>query len=144
MRAQRGVALIVALFILLPLTLIAVVVMQSSGQDLKMAGSAASLSQAEHQLEGAIEAAMQINTLSSDIAGMVSGAVMSIPVSNIPRDVSVTSRDDDRVCKRRFDASSQNVIPACKYVEMQAELNYGKHARQMDWTVGVEQPLLTK
>lgn len=41
MNHQRGVALIVALIILVPLTLIAVVVMQSSGQDLKMAGSAA-------------------------------------------------------------------------------------------------------
>lgn len=48
MKSQSGVALIIALIILVPLTLIAVVVMQSSGQDLKMAGSSASFRQAEH------------------------------------------------------------------------------------------------
>ncbi|MGL5974915.1 MAG: pilus assembly PilX family protein, partial [Aeromonas sobria] len=40
---QQGIALIVALVILVPLTLIAVVVMQSSGMSLKMAGSGATL-----------------------------------------------------------------------------------------------------
>lgn len=38
-KKNQGVALIVALVILVPLTLIAVVVMQSSGMSLKMAGS---------------------------------------------------------------------------------------------------------
>lgn len=143
MKTQRGVALIVALFILLPLTLIAVVVMQSSGQDLKMAGSAASLRQAEHQLEGVIEAAMRSNNLSTLIANMGASAAVSVNSSNVSTSVSLIDRSET-VCKRKFDASSQNVIPACKYAEIQAELNYGKHARPMDWTVGVEQPLLTK
>ena len=81
MRSQHGVALIVALIILVPLTLIAVVVMQSSGQDLKMAGSAANFRQAEHRLEGIIEAAVQSNNISTVIAGMGSALGASAAIS---------------------------------------------------------------
>lgn len=143
MRQQRGVALVVALFILIPLTLIAVVVMQSSGQDLRMAGSAASLRQAEHQLEGVMEAAMQSSNVSSLIANMGVSAAISVNSSNVSASVALRDRAET-VCKRKFDASSQNVIPACRYVEMQSTLNYGKHTSTMSWTLGVEQPLLTK
>ncbi|MFV3353116.1 pilus assembly PilX family protein, partial [Aeromonas veronii] len=57
-KKNQGVALIVALVILVPLTLIAVVVMQSSGMSLKMAGSSASLQRAEHEVEGTLESAL--------------------------------------------------------------------------------------
>lgn len=147
MRTQRGVALIVALIILVPLTLIAVVVMQSSGQDLKMAGSAASFRQAEHRLEGIIEAAMQSNNLATRIANMGLGSSnavsISVSSSNASSAVTLTGRTEV-ICKRKFDASSQNSIPSCKYVEMQAGVNYGKYARPIQFTVGVEQPLLKK
>ena len=147
MRSQRGVALIVALIILLPLTLIAVVVMQSSGQDLKMAGSSASFRQAEHRLEGIIEAAMQSNNISTVIAGMGStlgaSAAISVNSSNASAAVALTNRAEI-VCKRKIDASSSNVIPACKYVELQANVNYGKYVRPLTWIAGVEQPLLTE
>lgn len=147
MRSQRGVALIVALIILVPLTLIAVVVMQSSGQDLKMAGSAASFRQAEHRLEGIIEAAMQSSNLSTLISSMGpnlgASAAISVNSSNASAAVALTNRAET-VCKRKVEASSNNVIPACKYVELQANVNYGKYARPLNWTVGAEQPLLTK
>ncbi|MEZ6931609.1 type IVa pilus pseudopilin TppD [Aeromonas sp. S16(2024)] len=147
MRSQRGVALIVALIILLPLTLIAVVVMQSSGQDLKMAGSSASFRQAEHRLEGIIEAAMQSNNISTVIASMGStlgaSAAINVNSSNASAVVALTNRTET-VCKRKIDASSSNVIPACKYVELQANVNYGKYVRPLTWTAGVEQPLLTE
>ena len=147
MRYQRGVALIVALIILLPLTLIAVVVMQSSGQDLKMAGSSASFRQAEHRLEGIIEAAMQSNNISTVIASMGStlgaSAAISVNSSNASAAVALTNRAET-VCKRKIDASSNNVIPACKYVELQANVNYGKYVRPLTWIAGVEQPLLTE
>ncbi len=147
MRSQRGVALIVALIILLPLTLIAVVVMQSSGQDLKMAGSSASFRQAEHRLEGIIEAAMQSNNISTVIAGMGAtlgaSAAISVNSSNASAAVALTNRTET-VCKRKVDASSNNVIPACKYVELQANVNYGKYVRPLTWIAGVEQPLLTE
>ena len=147
MRSQRGVALSVALIILLPLTLIAVVVMQSSGQDLKMVGSSASFRQAEHRLEGIIEAAMQSNNISTVIAGMGStlgaSAAISVNSSNASAAVALTNRTET-VCKRKVDASSNNVIPACKYVELQANVNYGKYVRPLTWIAGVEQPLLTE
>lgn len=147
MRAQHGVALIIALIMLMPLTLIAVVVMRSSGQDLKMAGASASFSQAEHRLEGIIEAAMQSNNLSTMIASMGSnlGATSEINInsSTVLAVVALTNRSET-VCKRRVDANSNNVIPACKYVELQANVNYGKYSRQLTLTTGVEQPLLTK
>ncbi len=57
-KKHQGVALIVALVILVPLTLIAVVVMQSSGMSLKMASSSASLQRAEHEVEGTLESAL--------------------------------------------------------------------------------------
>lgn len=143
MRTQRGVALIVALVILVPLTLIAVVVMQSSGQDLKMAGSAASFRQAEHRLEGIIEAAMQSNNVSTLISNMGASAAITVNSSNASAAVALTTRTET-VCKRKVEASSNNVIPACKYVELQTTVNYGKYASQLNWVAGVEQPLLTK
>ena len=147
MKSQHGVALIVALIILVPLTLIAVVVMQSSGQDLKMAGSAANFRQAEHRLEGIIEAAVQSNNISTVIAGMGSAlgasAAISVNSSNNSASVALTNRTET-VCKRKVDASSSNVIPACKYVELQANVNYGKYVRPLTWIAGVEQPLLTE
>ncbi|MDX7739124.1 hypothetical protein [Aeromonas caviae] len=131
----------------MPPCLIAVVVMQSSGQDLKMAGSSASFRQAEHRLEGIIEAAMQSNNISTVIAGMGStlgaSAAISVNSSNASAAVDLTNRTET-VCKRKVDASSSNVIPACKYVELQANVNYGKYVRPLTWTAGVEQPLLTK
>ncbi|MFM5275429.1 PilX N-terminal domain-containing pilus assembly protein [Aeromonas caviae] len=152
MNHQRGVALIVALIILVPLTLIAVVVMQSSGQDLKMAGSAASFQQAEHRIEGAIEAAMQINGLSKQISLLAPSGATSVAVSNINNRVIVAGRTET-VCKRKVEASSNNVIPKCKYVELQATEEYGKYKNDKDhqnwvsrlnWYAGVEQPLLTE
>lgn len=143
MRTQRGVALIVALIILIPLTLIAVVVMQSSGQDLKMASSAASFRQAEHRLEGIIEAAMQSNNVSTLISNMGASAAITVNSSNASAAVALTTRTET-VCKRKVEASSNNVIPACKYVELQTTVNYGKYASQLNWVAGVEQPLLTK
>ncbi|MGY3857600.1 type IVa pilus pseudopilin TppD [Aeromonas sp. NJAU223] len=143
MKRQRGVALIVALIILVPLTLIAVVVMQSSGQDLKMAGSAASFRQAEHRLEGIIEAAMQSNNVSTLISNMGASAAITVNSSNASAAVALTTRTET-VCKRKVEASSNNVIPACKYVELQTSVNYGKYASQLNWVAGVEQPLLTK
>ncbi|WP_349919649.1 type IVa pilus pseudopilin TppD [Aeromonas veronii] len=143
MKRQRGVALIVALIILVPLTLIAVVVMQSSGQDLKMAGSAAIFRQAEHRLEGIIEAAMQSNNVSTLISNMGASAAITVNSSNASAAVALTTRTET-VCKRKVEASSSNVIPACKYVELQTSVNYGKYASQLNWVAGVEQPLLTK
>ncbi|MGY3903107.1 type IVa pilus pseudopilin TppD [Aeromonas lusitana] len=143
MKTQRGVALIVALIILVPLTLIAVVVMQSSGQDLKMAGAAASFRQAEHRLEGIIEAAMQSNNVSTLISNMGASAAITVNSSNASAAVALTTRTET-VCKRKVEASSNNVIPACKYVELQTTVNYGKYASQLNWVAGVEQPLLTK
>lgn len=143
MKSQRGVALIVALIILVPLTLIAVVVMQSSGQDLKMAGSAGSFRQAEHRLEGIIDAAMQSNNVSTLISSMGASAAITVNSSNASAAVALTTRTET-VCKRKVEASSNNVIPACKYVELQTTVNYGKYASQLNWVAGVEQPLLTK
>lgn len=137
MKRMRGVALVVALVILVPLTLIAVVMMQSSGVDLKMAGAAASLQQAEHRIEGIIESALLQAGLSSRIATMGASAALSVNGNTVDM-----ARRGESVCKRKVDASSQNVIPSCRYVEMQAGGTYGKNSRAMTWTAGVEQPLL--
>ncbi|MGL5128108.1 MAG: pilus assembly PilX family protein [Aeromonas popoffii] len=141
MKAIHGIVLIVALVILVPLTLIAVVVMQSSGIDLRMAGASASVQQAEHQVEGIIENALQQNGLSTRISTMGVSAALSVYGNNISTTVNMTRRAET-VCKRKFNASSQNVIPSCRYIEMQAGVNYGKNARPLNWIAGVEQPLL--
>jgi type IV pilus assembly protein PilX len=148
MKAIHGIALIVALVILVPLTLIAVVVMQSSGIDLRMAGASASVQQAEHQVEGIIENALQQPGISTRISTMGASAALSLSDNRVSeennnKDTTVNmTRRAETVCKRKFNASSQNVIPSCRYIEMQAGVNYGKNARPLNWIAGVEQPLL--
>ncbi|EKP0299852.1 type IVa pilus pseudopilin TppD [Aeromonas veronii] len=141
MKHSRGVALIVALVILAPLTLIAVVLMQSGGMDLRASGAAAALQQVEHRVEGIIGGAMQQAGLATQIAQMPSVSTATSTVSGSMGNATMQYRSET-VCKRRFDATSKNVIPACRYVELEASQAYGKQRRPMTWTVGVEQPLL--
>jgi type IV pilus assembly protein PilX len=72
---------------------------------------------------------------------MGASAALSVYGNNISTTVNMTRRAET-VCKRKFNASSQNVIPSCRYIEMQAGVNYGKNARPLNWIAGVEQPLL--
>ncbi|MBL0557119.1 PilX N-terminal domain-containing pilus assembly protein [Aeromonas caviae] len=136
---QRGVALIVALVILLPLMLIAVTVMQSSSMSLKMAGSGASFQRSQHMTEGGLDAALAEINLSSTIATLAAGVPKSIGDPSIPTAIKLQA---ESVCKRKFKANSQNVTPACRYAEATASNTYGKTASQITFTAGVEQPLL--
>ena len=136
-KKHQGVALIVALVILVPLTLIAVVVMQSSGMSLKMASSSASLQRAEHEVEGTLESALGDTSLSTQIATQAIGTSAAIgPTTTL-------TINTESVCKRKFEASSQNVTPACRYAEATTSSAYGKVNSQMTFTAGVEQPLLS-
>jgi type IV pilus assembly protein PilX len=137
---QQGIALIVALVILVPLTLIAVVVMQSSGMSLKMAGSGASLQRAEHEVEGTLESALGSANLSSQIATQAIGVSAAIGTTTPTTTLTVNT---ETVCKRKFEASSQNVTPACRYADATTSSAYGKINSQMTFTAGVEQPLLS-
>ncbi|MGL4249968.1 MAG: type IVa pilus pseudopilin TppD [Aeromonas sp.] len=137
---QQGIALIVALVILVPLTLIAVVVMQSSGMSLKMAGSGASLQRAEHEVEGTLESALGSVNLSSQIATQAIGVSAAIGTTTPTTTLTVNT---ETVCKRKFEASSQNVTPACRYADATTSSAYGKINSQMTFTAGVEQPLLS-
>ncbi|MEH8160018.1 type IVa pilus pseudopilin TppD [Aeromonas veronii] len=137
---QQGIALIVALVILVPLTLIAVVVMQSSGMSLKMAGSSASLQRAEHEVEGTLESALSDTSLSTQIATQAIGVSAAIGTTTPSTTLTVNT---ESVCKRKFEASSQNVTPACRYSEATTSSAYGKVNSQMTFTAGVEQPLLS-
>ncbi|HDO1356468.1 type IVa pilus pseudopilin TppD [Aeromonas veronii] len=137
---QQGIALIVALVILAPLTLIAVVVMQSSGMSLKMAGSSASLQRVEHEVEGTLESALSDTSLSTQIATQAIGVSAAIGTTTPSTTLRVNT---ESVCKRKFEASSQNVTPACRYAEATTSSAYGKVNSQMAFTAGVEQPLLS-
>ena len=137
---QQGIALIVALVILAPLTLIAVVVMQSSGMSLKMAGSSASLQRVEHEVEGTLESALSDTSLSTQIATQAIGVSAAIGTTTPSTTLRVNT---ESVCKRKFEASSQNVTPACRYAEATTSSAYGKVNSQMTFTAGVEQPLLS-
>lgn len=137
---QQGIALIVALVILVPLTLIAVVVMQSSGMSLKMAGSGASLQRAEHEVEGTLESALGSANLSSQIATQAIGVSAAIGTTTPTTTLTVNT---ETVCKRKFEASSQNVTPACRYADATTSSAYGKINSQMTFTAGVEQLLLS-
>ena len=113
-KKHQGVALIVALVILVPLTLIAVVVMQSSGMSLKMASSSASLQRAEHEIEGTLESALGDTSLSTQIATQAIGTSAAIGTTTPATTLTINT---ESVCKRKFEASSQNVTPACRYAE---------------------------
>ena len=135
---QQGIALIVALVILVPLTLIAVVVMQSSGMSLKMAGSSASLQRAEHEVEGSLESALSDTSLSTQMATQTIGVSAAIGTTA----ATTLTVNAENVCIRKTAASSQNVMPACRYAEATTSSAYGKVSSQMTFTAGVEQPLL--
>ena len=98
MRHSRGVALIVALVILAPLTLIAVVLMQSGGMDLRASGAAAALQQVEHRVEGIIGGAMQQTGLATQIAQMPSVSTATSTVSGSMGNAIMQYRSET-VCK---------------------------------------------
>lgn len=137
---QRGIALIVALVILVPLTLIAVVVMQSGSMGLKMAGASARYQQAEHRGEGALLSALNSAGLSSEIVSLIPGVAKTIGPASPTTGLTLKVEGG---CKRKFAASSQNVIPACRYAEASTSSTYGKLNSQITYTAGVEQPLLS-
>lgn len=137
MKPQAGVALVVALVILVPLTLIAVTLMQVGGVDLRIASAGTALQQVEGRLEGVIDGAIAQSALSSRIGAMAAQESWTVDNSQ----VTLLLRNES-VCKRKFDASSQNVIPTCRYAELQVSEAYGRRSRGMSWTAGIEQPLL--
>ncbi|WP_108652175.1 pilus assembly PilX family protein [Dongshaea marina] len=147
-RKEKGAALFVAVLIIIPLTLLAVVVMSTSGLDLKMAGASAGFVQSSHILEGAMEETLDDTNLPGDLASMTSAATMTKNPA-MGGIVTFTYRAEI-TCKRRVDASSTNTIPACRYVDAAVSQGYGKartsdgsRIGQVGLTVGVEQPVLT-
>ena len=137
---QYGVALIVALVILVPLTFIAVIAMQSSGISLKIAGSSAAIQRVEHATEGGIERAINSTGISSTIANLMDNTPIAIGDNVNPTNILLKV---ETVCRRKFLASSQNVIPSCRYAEINTSGNYGKMNNQLIFIAGVEQPLLS-
>ncbi|WP_024872202.1 PilX N-terminal domain-containing pilus assembly protein [Tolumonas lignilytica] len=139
--ADRGMVLIVALILLLPLTLISVSVMQWAREDLKMTGAASGRSAMEQQQEGTVQNILILNSLASTIAGMQTGVSASVTTggSTVPLTLVV-----DTNCKHKLRGYSTNLAESCRYVDANLSQTFDKGGMgQLQTTIGIEQRLLT-
>ena len=137
---EKGVALIIAMILIIPLTLIAVAVMQWTREDLKMIGAIADRNSAEQVLIGVMQEVMVVNNLSSVLSTMsTSSSVTTVSNNAIP----LTLRAEV-TCKRKFNATSDSVIKTCRYVDANSNINFSKsNIGGLQMTLDIEQPLLS-
>lgn len=137
---KKGMVLAVALILILPLTLIAVSVMQWAREDLKMIGAVTDRNSAEQTLTGIMQEVMVINNL----AGTLSTMPVSSSVTTGSGNVIPLLLRAEVTCKRRFNANSDSVIKNCRYVDADNSTTFAKS--NMGWlqmTLNIEQPLLS-
>lgn len=134
---QRGAVMIFALVMLLPLTLVAMVAMQSSNQDLKMAGASADRQQVDHQLDGVISALVQQPGLAATLSTMPANT--SVGVNGTQVSIQLNTETS---CRRKFKGNSHTAVPSCRYVHARASTAYGRLAQPLTLHAGLEQPLL--
>lgn len=142
---EKGMVLAVALILILPLTLIAVSVMQWSREDLKMIGAVADRNNAEQNLIGVMQKVLLVNNIASTLSTMpeTGSSVTIANLSNVNITIPLTFKSE-ATCKRRFNANSDSVIKNCRYVDADNSTTFAKG--DMGWlqmTLNIEQPLLS-
>nr|WP_321271538.1 PilX N-terminal domain-containing pilus assembly protein [uncultured Tolumonas sp.] len=137
---EKGMVLVIALILILPLTLIAVSVMQWAREDLKMIGSLTDRNNAEQNLTGIMQEVMIINNLAATLSTMSASGSVTTDSGNV---IPLTLRAETS-CKRRFSATSESSIKNCRYVDADNSDNFGKgNTGQIQMTLNIEQPLLS-
>ncbi len=146
MTKQKGVALFIAMLMLLMLTAIGSVLLSGSNLDLKMADAAAQRMASDQLLEGAIEDILTSTTTaakfgadSSDIT-VASGAFDDVSATATPR--------GETACKRTLNPNQVKGF-SCRYVDVRVSTEHGRSkSGGGKWAVnamnaGVEQPIKT-
>lgn len=112
----RGVVLVVALVLILPITLIAVAVMQWAREDSKITGVTSNRVVSEQQVIGTLLSATQVAGLSSTILSMPAADFVTAPNIVVPNGtVSLTLRTPQGVCTYSDDDQSSG-LTSCRYV----------------------------
>lgn len=134
---NSGMVLVVALILLLPLTLIAVSVMQWAREDLKMTSASSSRVLAEQQQQGLVENVLVTSNLATRIAMMTaSSSVTTSGGTVVPLTLVV-----DSSCKPKLRGYSTN-LAACRYVDADLMQTFAKGGMgQLQTTMGIEQRL---
>lgn len=135
---NSGMVLVVALILLLPLTLIAVSVMQWAREDLKMTSASSSRVLAEQQQQGLVENVLVTSNLATRIAMMTaSSSVTTSGGTVVPLTLVV-----DSSCKPKLKGYSTNLAVVCRYVDAELTQTFAKGGMgQLQTTVGIEQRL---
>lgn len=134
---NSGMVLVVALILLLPLTLIAVSVMQWAREDVKMAGAASSRALAEQQQQGLVENVLVTTNLANKIVMMASSSSITTDSTTVPLTLVV-----DTSCKPKLKGYSTNLAVACRYVDADLTQTFAKGGMgQLQTTIGIEQRL---
>ena len=134
---NSGMVLVVALILLLPLTLIAVSVMQWAREDVKMAGAASSRALAEQQQQGLVENVLVTTNLANKIVMMTASSSITTDSTTVPLTLVV-----DSSCKPKLKGYSTNLAVACRYVDADLTQTFAKGGMgQLQTTIGIEQRL---
>ncbi len=134
---NSGMVLVVALILLLPLTLIAVSVMQWAREDVKMAGAASSRVLAEQQQQGLVENVLVTSNLANKIVMMAVSSSVTTGGTAVPLTLVV-----DASCKPKLRGYSTNLAVACRYVDADLTQTFAKGGMgQLQTTIGIEQRL---
>jgi len=143
-RHEHGMVLVIALILLLPITLLALSMMQWSREDLKMVGASSTNMNTQQYTRGVLQQTLVTDTLSTKIAKLTSGASGTISVT-APDSQTVSvplSLVAETTCRRKMNATSTNVVAACRYVTTSTSDTYAKgDMGALTMVMGIEQPL---
>ncbi len=145
MKKENGMALVTALILLIPLTLLAIGLMHWSRFDLMMTGAAGSNLNAQQYTSGILQRVLVRSDLSSTISSLDTSASTLSITDNDSNSTSVSlSLINETNCVRSETSSSTNVIAACRYVTATNSKSYGKNdVSSLTKVMGIEQPLVT-
>lgn len=146
MKHQKGVVLVVVLILILPITLIAISVMQWSREGSKATASNNVRVKTEQQVIGTLLSVRNVSNLSQSIMSMPADdftAAQPVTVSN-GETVNLYLRSPEGTCKSSS-TSNSSFVTTCRVIHAQAtKSGYGKSAiAQTSYVMGIEQPLLT-
>lgn len=113
---SKGVVLVVALVLILPITLIAVAVMQWGREDSKITGVTSNRIVSEQQVIGALVSVTQVAGLSSTIMNMPAADFVTTQNVVVPTGtVNLSLRSPKGVCTYNDDDQS-SALTSCRYV----------------------------
>ncbi len=145
MKLEKGMALITALILIVPLTLLSIGLMHWSRFDLLMTGAAASNLTADQYTSGVLQRTLAFSTLPSTISSLTSSATSLTVTDNDGNSAAVSlALINETNCVRSETSSSTNVISACRYVTATNTKTFGKNSiSTLTKIMGIEQPLVT-